>query len=88
MVFSSHVFVFYFLPVAVAIYFALRGRSERIRNLALALLGYVFYGWANPRFIVLMFATTGIDWLASLVVAHDSSSIRGSSAGGVRASVR
>jgi len=72
MVFSSHVFVFYFLPVALAIYFALSGRSERVRNLALALLGYVFYGWANPRFIVLMFATTGIDWLASLVVAHDS----------------
>ncbi|MFL6529983.1 MAG: MBOAT family O-acyltransferase, partial [Chthoniobacterales bacterium] len=29
-------------------------------------------GWAEPRFIVLMFATTSIDWLMSLVIAHNS----------------
>ncbi|MGZ5004177.1 MAG: MBOAT family O-acyltransferase, partial [Chthoniobacterales bacterium] len=41
-------------------------------NLWLILTGYIFYGWAEPRFIVLMFATTSIDWLMSLVIAHDS----------------
>ena len=72
MVFSSHTFIFYFLPMALLGYYALAGAPQRWRNLWLVLTGYVFYGWAEPRFIVLMFATTSIDWLMSLVIAHDS----------------
>ncbi|MDQ6809266.1 MAG: MBOAT family protein, partial [Verrucomicrobiota bacterium] len=45
---------------------------QRWRNLWLILAGYVFYGWAEPRFMLLMFATTSFDWLVSLVIAHDS----------------
>ena len=30
------------------------------------LFGYLFYGWANPKFIFLMAATTLVDWLASV----------------------
>ena len=72
MVFSSHIFLFYFLPLALACYFALLKAPQRARNLCLALSGYVFYGWANPKFIALMFGTTFIDWIASLVIAHDT----------------
>ncbi len=72
MVFSSHVFIFYFLPLALLGYYALAFAPQRWRNLWLILTGYFFYGWAEPRFVVLMFATTFIDWLMSLVIAHDS----------------
>src|SRR5215218_8825935 len=72
MVFSSHIFIFYFLPVALVVYFGLARASQRARNLALAISGYVFYGWANPWFVFLMFGTTFVDWLASLVVARNS----------------
>lgn len=72
MVFSSHIFIYYFLPAALAIYYGLYRAPQRARNLALALLGYVFYGWANPKFVVLMFATTFVDWLLSLVTVADS----------------
>lgn len=68
MVFSSHIFIFYFLPLALAIYYALWAAPQRWRNLALALLGYAFYGWADPRFIPLMFGTTFLDWSLSLVI--------------------
>jgi alginate O-acetyltransferase complex protein AlgI len=71
-VFSSHIFIFYFLPLALLGYYALAWAPQRWRNFWLILTGYVFYGWAEPRFIVLMFATTSIDWLMSLVIAHDS----------------
>jgi hypothetical protein len=54
MVFSSHLFIFYFLPVSLAVYFGLFRASQRARNLSLAVLGYVFYGWANPWFVFLM----------------------------------
>ncbi len=72
MVFSSHIFVYYFLPGALLLYYGLYRAPQRARNLALALLGYLFYGWANPLFIFLMFATTFGDWLLSLVIALDS----------------
>ncbi len=72
MVFSSHIFIFYFLPLALLGYYVLAWAPQRWRNLWLILTGYTFYGWAEPRFVVLMFATTSIDWVMSLVIARDS----------------
>ncbi len=71
MVFSSHIFIYYFLPGALLGYYALARAPQRWRNFWLILTGYTFYGWAEPRFTVLMFATTSIDWLMSLIIAHD-----------------
>jgi alginate O-acetyltransferase complex protein AlgI len=71
MVFSSQFFIFYFLPVSLVVYYLLPGASQRWRNLWLVLTGYVFYGWAEPRFIALMFATTSLDWMLSLVIARN-----------------
>ena len=58
MVFSSTTFLFAFLPLALAAY-ALAGR--RFRSLVLALVSYLFYGWANPVFVVLMLFSTLVD---------------------------
>ena len=72
MVFSSHIFIYYFLPFALLVYYALFRARQRWRNAWLIVAGYTFYGWAEPRFIVLMFGTTFIDWLMSLVIAHNT----------------
>jgi alginate O-acetyltransferase complex protein AlgI len=75
LVFSSHVFIYYFLPLSLLVYYgliALCPRSQRMRNGALAILGYIFYGWSEPKFVLLMFATTLIDWILSLVIAGQS----------------
>ncbi len=71
MVFSSYIFLFYFLPLALASYYALFRNSNRTRNFSLIIAGYVFYGWANPWFIFLMLATTVVDWFMSVVIAHN-----------------
>ena len=71
MVFSSHIFIYYFLPAALLGYYALARAPQRWRNFWLILTGYTFYGWAEPRFTVLMFVTTSIDWLMSLIIAHN-----------------
>jgi alginate O-acetyltransferase complex protein AlgI len=71
MVFSSYTFIWYFLPLALLGYYALWLAPQRYRNLWLVLTGYIFYGSAGPGFMALMFATTSIDWLVSLVIAHD-----------------
>ena len=72
MVFSSHIFIYYFLPAALLGYYTLFKAPQRWRNLWLILTGYTFYGWAEPRFTILMFLTTSIDWLMSLIIAHDT----------------
>ena len=66
MVFSSHLFLFYFLPLTLLLYYAMPRRGK---HALLTLASYVFYGWANPLFIVLMFTSTVIDYLCGLVLA-------------------
>ncbi|MBN2497355.1 MAG: MBOAT family protein [Deltaproteobacteria bacterium] len=66
MVFSSHLFLFVFLPAALAFYF---GVPRRVKHLMLTLLSYAFYGWANPLFVLLMLISTVIDYLAGLTIA-------------------
>jgi alginate O-acetyltransferase complex protein AlgI len=63
MVFSSHLFFFYFLPISLALYYLMPRRGK---HLLLTLLSYIFYGWANPLFSVLMFVSTVIDYIAGL----------------------
>src|SRR5258706_15335841 len=67
MVFSSHLFLFYFLPLALGVYYVL---PRGARHLALTLLSYVFYGWADPRFLLLLIGTTVMDYLAALAIAR------------------
>ncbi|MBK5254460.1 MAG: MBOAT family protein [Vicinamibacteria bacterium] len=59
MVFSSHLFVYYFLPAALAAYYIV---PRQARHLALTVCSYVFYGWANPAFVGLMLLSTTIDY--------------------------
>ncbi|MEM7587191.1 MAG: MBOAT family O-acyltransferase, partial [Acidobacteriota bacterium] len=66
MVFSSHLFCFYFLPLALAFYYAL---PRKLRHLGLVILSYVFYGWANPAFVFLMLFSTTVDYLCGLAIA-------------------
>lgn len=66
MVFSSHLFIFYFLPLSLAVYYLL---PRWTRHLMLTILSYVFYGWANPAFMGLMVISTSIDYFAGLLVS-------------------
>ncbi len=67
MVFSSHLFVFYFLPLALALYYLLPRRGK---HLGLTLSSYLFYGWANPAFMGLMLASTVVDYFCGLTIAN------------------
>src|SRR5512134_78053 len=65
MVFSSWLFLFYFLPASLLLYYA---APRRGRHLILTVVSYVFYGWANPLFTVLLFVSTLIDYVCGLVI--------------------
>ena len=67
MVFSSYLFLFYFLPAALLLYYAV---PVRARHLALTALSYVFYGWANPLFVLLLLGSTTVDYFCGLAIAR------------------
>ena len=64
MVFSSHLFIFYFLALVLALYYSVPHR--RFRAGMLATVSYGFYGWANPPWALIMFASTIIDYFCGL----------------------
>ncbi|HUF47702.1 MAG TPA: MBOAT family protein [Vicinamibacterales bacterium] len=67
MVFSSYLFLFYFLPVALVLYYA---SPRRAQHAVLTTLSYVFYGWANPLFVPVLLASTTVDYAAGRVIAR------------------
>ncbi len=66
MVFSSHLFLFYYLPLILLLYYSIP--LPRYRTGLLAIASYGFYGWSNPPWAGLMFASTIIDFLCGLVL--------------------
>ena len=58
MVFSSVLFLLYFLPIALILYFIL---PKRARNLALFVVSLVFYAWGEPLYISIMLFSTFFD---------------------------
>ena len=67
MVFTSHIFIFYFLPVVLFVYYMLPAR----RNLFLLAASYAFYGWWEPWFIFLMLAATGVNYACGQVITRN-----------------
>ena len=59
MVFSSYLFIFFFLPLALLGYYA---APKKLRHLTLSLFSYIFYGWANLWFCLLMLFNTSVDY--------------------------
>jgi alginate O-acetyltransferase complex protein AlgI len=60
MIFTSQVFLFWFLPAVLLGYYLL---PFRFRSLFLTLVSYVFYGWWRVDFVLLMLVSTVIDFI-------------------------
>ncbi len=59
MVFSSPYFLFLYLPAVLFLYYI---TPLKRRNLALLILSLIFYGWGEPTYILIMFASTAIGY--------------------------
>jgi alginate O-acetyltransferase complex protein AlgI len=60
MIFTSHLFLFHFLPLFLLLYYSVPRRGKTI---LIALSSYAFYAWANPIWAVLMFLNSGVDYI-------------------------
>lgn len=59
MVFSSLLFLFYFLPVVLGLYYL---APRRYRNLVLFVCSLFFYAWGEPVYITLMLFSSVVDY--------------------------
>ena len=66
MLFSSMTFVFIYLPVVLAIYFAVR---PAMRNGVLLLASLFFYAWGEPRHLAIMLLTIGVNYVGARLIA-------------------
>lgn len=67
MLFSGIPFLYYFLPVVLLVYFAV---PRSWKNGVLLLFSLIFYGWGEPRYILLMAVSILSAYLFGLAIEH------------------
>ena len=65
MVFSDSVFLFIFLPLTLAVYYAV---PFAFKNAVLFLTGLLFYAWGEPVYVLIMILSTAIDYCAGRIM--------------------
>jgi len=61
MVFSSKIFLFYFLPAVLAGYYLLR-KHRTLSNLFLTVVSLGFYAWGEPIWIAAMIVSSWVNY--------------------------
>lgn len=67
MVFSSLLFLFRFLPLVLFFYYL---APKKWRNFVLFLASLIFYAWGEPVYVVLILASTVVDYVAGRCVDY------------------
>ena len=65
MLFSSIPFLYVFLPATLLLYFA---APRRMKNAVLLLCSLVFYGWGEPKYLILMLFSIAQGYLFGLLI--------------------
>ena len=65
MLFSGIPFLFYFLPCVLLLYFL---APKKLKNTVLLVSSLVFYGWGEPKFLILMIASILIGYVSGLLI--------------------
>ncbi|KGI86214.1 MULTISPECIES: MBOAT family protein [Exiguobacterium] len=68
MLFSSTVFLFYFLPIVIGLYFI---SPRPVKNMILLAASLFFYAWGEPRFVLIMLASIVMNYVFGRLVDRD-----------------
>lgn len=68
MLFTSSLFLYYFLPIVLLFYFVLLPNNIKIRNYFLLLASLFFYAWGEPIFVFLMILSCIMNWKFGLFI--------------------
>jgi len=70
LLFSSHIFLFYFLPALLLAYYLAPAK----RNLLLLGASYLFYAWWEPSFVLLIVLVTLVNYLCGRAIVRTGAS--------------
>lgn len=70
MVFSSNVFLSYFLPIVLFVYFLV---NPRLRNTWLLFVSLFFYAWGEPDYVVVMILSIMVNYIFGRGISYFSS---------------
>ena len=70
MLFNSFEFILAFLPAAFAGFFWLARYSHRLAGLWLAAASLLFYGWWNPRLVLLLLCSIAFNYALGYAIGH------------------
>ena len=65
MLFSGLPFLYYFLPAVLVCYFA---APRKLKNAVLFVFSLIFYGWGEPRYIMLMIVSIVSGFVFALMI--------------------
>ena len=68
MLFSSTIFIFFFLPLVTAVYYGLLRKSRPLQNGFLFIASLFFYAWGEPKFVLIMLTSIVANWGFGLAV--------------------
>lgn len=69
MLFNSAEFLIY-LPIVFAVYWLVK-KNRRLQNLWIVAASYLFYGWWDWRFLMLIAFTSGLSWLSGIMIERN-----------------
>jgi len=70
MLFNTLGFVFVFLPVTLAVFFLLGRVQQTLARAWLAAASFAFYGWWNPRYVVLLAGSIAANYLLAAALTR------------------
>ena len=71
MLFSSIIFLFYFLPIVLGLYFAIPKRYLRARNMVLLIASLFFYSWGEPVYLFLMVYSIFFNYFMAIQIYNE-----------------
>lgn len=69
MLFTSLVFLFYFLPLVLLLY-GMCGFSRALQNIVLLSASLLFYAWGEPVYVFLMMGSIIFNYVCGLLIGH------------------
>ena len=70
MVFSSLIFIYFFLPLVLISYFI---SPKELRNILLLLASLFFYAWGEPKYVCLMMLSIVLNYILGIVIEKTES---------------
>ena len=68
MIFSSNIFIFFFLPIVLSLYYTILRGHRYAQNVFLFFASIFFYAWGEPKFVLVMLLSIIISWFFGLQV--------------------